>query len=125
MATVAAIAQRVLDENRYTTKDCGSLTILEYMIDNAIDYVNGMAGTSIADLSGTAESKSITGSDTEILVVKMISALMIRARVDRGPSSNMGGISIAPVLADPQYNLTMKIINGMINNLRGRSFTRT
>lgn len=100
MTTVTNIAQRILDENNYTSP---SNTILEYLIDNAIDTVNLRAGTSIAHLSGTAETKSITGTDSEILVVKEVTVLVLRARYDRGPNVGVGSQSVTAVLADPQY----------------------
>jgi len=51
MTTITNIAQRILDENNYTIEDV-TITNLEYLIQNAIDYVNLRAGTSIADLTG-------------------------------------------------------------------------
>ena len=51
MVTVTTIAQRLLDENNYTPGDHISTTNFEYLIDNAIDYINAEAGTSIADFS--------------------------------------------------------------------------
>lgn len=74
MVTVSAIAQRVLDENNYTIGDI-TLTNLEYLIDNAIDHVNSEAGTSIADLAGSATAKTITGSEAEILMHACMQAI--------------------------------------------------
>ena len=124
MVVVANIAQRILDETRYTTSDVSSLTKLEYMIDNAIDTVNLRAGTSIADLAGAAESKSITGSESEILVVKELTVLLIRVLKDRGPHVAPTGLSPSTVLADPQYDYYSKAIREDIKRLCGRSTDR-
>lgn len=122
MATVTNIATRILDENNYTEP---SKTNLEYIIDNAIDYINMEAGTSIADLSGTAESKSLVGTESEIVVVKSLSVLMLRAYHDRGPQVSAGGLAVQAVIVDPQYKLFSKMVATGIKRLAGRSFERT
>lgn len=118
MVTVSNVAQRVLDENNYTGP---SKTIVEYLIDNAIDYVNLMASTSIADLAGSAEAKSLTATEDQIIVVKTLSALMIRAYKDRGPNTAIAGLSVTSVLADPQYSLFKEIIDKGIQRLQASS----
>ena len=121
MVTVSNIAQRVLDENNYATSDI-TTTKLEYLIDNVIDYVNLLTGRTISHVSGN----NLTADYDEIMVVKTLSALMIRAYKDRGPQATAGGaLNIAVVVADPQYNLFTKLVNQAINRLRGRSFVRT
>lgn len=124
MVTIASFAQRILDENKYTTSDVGSLTKLEYMIDNAIDIINLRAGTSIADLSGTAETKSIIGTESEILVVKELTVLLIRALKDRGPATSPTTMNVSAVLADPQYDFYSKAIREDIKHLCGRGFDK-
>ncbi len=52
----AAIA---LAQNNYTTTDLSAANT-EYLIDDAIDYVNHLAGTSISNLTGDAGSKSVS-----------------------------------------------------------------
>jgi len=122
LTTIDSIAQRILDENDYSTPN---VAIVEYLIDNAIDYINMEAGTSIAELSGDAESKSLTGTKSEISVVKALSVLMLRAYRDRGPQVSVGGLNVAVTLADPQYSLFTKMVNKGISRLRGRSFEKT
>ena len=117
MVTVLNIAQRILDENGYTTADI-SLTNLEYLIDNAIDTVNLRAGTSIADLSGDAGSKSITGTESEILVVKELVVLLLRAYKDRGPNVSIGGLTASAVLNDPQYAYYSEAVKEDIKRLQ-------
>lgn len=124
MVTISSIAQRILDKTGYTASNC-SLTHLEYLIDDAIDHINLVAGTSIADLSGTAESKSITATENELAAVYRLSELLLRARQDKGPQVTGGGISLMEVASDPHYKIQMKLFNQSLNYLRGRSFTRT
>ena len=71
MTSIASIAQRILDEHGYLTTDFAnfSLTKLEYTIDDAIDYVNLTAGLTIADLTGSAETKSIVATDGQKLTL--------------------------------------------------------
>jgi len=124
LTVITTIAQRILDENNWVVSDI-SLTNLEYVIDNAIDYINMEAGTSIADLSGAADSKSLTGTDSEIAVVKLLSVLMVRAYKDRGPQVTTGTMGVQAVISDPQYHLFTKLVTRGINRLSGRSFERT
>ncbi len=123
MTTITDVAQRILDENKYTANDI-STTNLEYLIKNAVDYINMMAGTSIS-FTPVAGSEDLTASDSELVVVKTLSALMIRAYKDRGPQTGTAGLSVTAVISDPQYRLFTKIVNQGINMLRGRSFERT
>ena len=124
MVTVTNIATQVLNENNYSTTDITAIN-LEYLIENAIDYVNLEAGTSIADLSGGAGSKSIVGTEAEIFTVKTVTVLMIRAYKDRGPNSGLGPMSVATVIGDPQYSLFKDLIEKSLNRLRGRVILRT
>lgn len=109
---VANIAQRILDENNYTVSDI-SIANLEYLIDNAADYINLMAGTAIADIAGG----TLTGTENEIIVVKSLSTLMLRAYLDRGPNTAVSSLSVTSVLADPQYALFTKIVDAGIAKL--------
>jgi len=115
MTTIANIAQRVLDENNYSNP---SLTQVEYLIDNAIDYINAQAGISIADLSGDVESKSLTGTDSQIFVVKTLSALLLRSYHDKGPNVGIQAQSVVAITSDPQYVLFMKLIDSAIERLK-------
>ena len=119
MVTVENIAQRILDENSYTVSDI-SLTNLEYLIDNAIDTVNLRAGTTIADLTGSAADKDIVGTESEVLVVKELTVLLIRAYKDRGPNVSIGELTASQVLADPQYDLFTKSVKEDIERLTQR-----
>ena len=117
MTSIANIAQRILDENNYTVSDISHVN-LEYLIDNAIDYVNMQAGTSIADLAGTAENKSLTASNAQVFVVKTLSALMIRAYKDKGPQVGVAGLSVSQIITDPHYSLFTKLLEHAIERLK-------
>jgi len=69
-----------------------NLTDMEYLIDNAVDLINLHAGTSIADLSGTVASKSLVGTDSEIIVVKQLVSGMLQTY----GSTSSGGYQLTP-----------------------------
>jgi hypothetical protein len=121
MATITA--QLILDENNYTDGDI-TLTNLEYLIDNAINYVNLQTGLSISNLSGTAESKTVTVTSNESTVIKSLTVLMVRAYKDRGPNMGLSGLSVATLTSDPQYSLFIKIVDDGIKRLCGQNFDR-
>ena len=110
---VANIAQLVLNENRWTITDI-TIANAEYLINNASDYINLMAGTSIANIAAGA----LTATDSELLVTKELASLMIRAYLDRGPNVSIGGLSVTSVLSDPQYDSKSKMIQLGINALK-------
>lgn len=120
MTTVANIAQRVLDENGLALTDFTNLTltILEYKIDDAIDYVNLQAGLTIADLSGSAESKSITGTDGEIMAVKWLTNLMLKAYKEKGVQVGIQSLSINFILDNPDYKISLMMIENAIERLK-------
>jgi len=120
MTTIANIAQRILDENGYAISDFSglTLTILEYKIDDAIDYVNLQAGLTIADLAGTAESKSITGTDGQILAVKWLTNLLLKAFKEKGTQAAISGLSVGYIVSDPDYKVTMMVIEKAIDRLK-------
>ena len=125
MVTISNVADRILTENNYVVGDFGSLTNVEYLIDNAVDYINLEAGVSIANLSGTEETKSLTATAQEIVVVKLVSGLLLRAFKDKGPAVTVQGLSVSMILTDPHYQVFTKLMNSAINRLRGRSFVTT
>lgn len=113
-------AQQLLDENNWTTSDI-SLANTEYLVNNAIHHIELETGLSLNDMT----SQSVTVTDGQETVIKALSALMIRAHLDRGPQVGVAGLSVTAVIADPQYSLFTKILEDGINRLRGRSFKRT
>jgi hypothetical protein len=125
-------AQIILDENNYTVTDI-SLINLEGVIDNSIGYLNLRTGLSMSALSGSAGSKTVTLTSQQASLVKMLTTLMVKAFVDRGPNASVGGLSVTSVISDPQYNLYMKLIEDGIAMLiitstgatSGRVFLKT
>lgn len=95
-------------------------TVLGYLMDDAINYVNLEAGTSISNLA--AGSVTVTANEAAVLVPLI--TLLMRAYDDRGPNVNVGAISISTLASDPQYSLHMKLLTNAIKRLSGRSFER-
>ena len=95
-------------------------TNLEYLIDDAIDYVNLEAGTSISNLA--ASTVTVTASQAAVLIPLI--KLLMRAYKDKGPTSNISSMSVSAVINDPQYKLNMYLLKKGIDRLRGRSFER-
>jgi hypothetical protein len=127
LATITA--QRILDENGWESSDVHAtettaLTRVEYLIDNAVNWINLEAGTSISNISGTAGSKSLTSTANQDSVVKMLAALLVRAYLDKGPNVGLSALNVAQITTDPHYALFMKLVRKGIDNLNGTSFER-
>jgi len=118
MTTVTDIAQRMLAENNWTTDDI-TLLNTEYLIKNAVDYINLMAGTSIS-FTPSAGSENLVASDNEIVVVKFATTLLLRAYLDRGPNVSVGGLSLSSVISDPQYAFYAPQLTLMVEKLSQR-----
>jgi len=125
-------AQIILDENNYTVTDI-SLINLEGVIDNSIGYLNLRTGLSMSALTGSAGSKTVSLTSAQAVLVKILSTLMVKAYIDRGPNASVGGLSVTSVISDPQYNLYMKLIEGALimlaltstGSTSGRVFLKT
>jgi len=115
----AITADQIRAENKWTDKDISD-TNLGYLIDNVINYVNLMAGTSISNISGG----TVTVTSSQDVVLKAGIALMVRAYKDKGPNVVVQGMSVAPIVSDPHYRLMSMIFKQGINMLRGRDFER-
>ena len=133
MVTVATIADRILKETGYdysvvNSTESTALTIVEYLVDDAIDEINGEVGTSIADLTGAAGSKSLVGTETEVAAVKLLAKLKLRARQDKGETVSLGPMSKSQTSNDPYMTVHTERLNRLLHELdrlRGRSFLRT
>lgn len=113
-------AQNVLDENAYTIVDC-SLANVERLVNNAIHYVELETGLSLSDMA----TQTVTLTDAQEVVVKVLAGLMIQARKDKGSTGSVGAVNVQNILSSPRYALKSKIVDMGINRLRGRSFKRT
>jgi len=120
LTTVANIAQRILDENGLILTNFPNLTliILEYKIDDAIDWINLQAGLTIADLSGTAGAKNITATDGQILAVKWLTNLMLKAYKEKGEQAGIAALSVTYIVNDPDYKMSMLIVEKAIERLK-------
>ena len=123
MTTITNIAQRILDENNYTTSDI-TTTNVEYLIKNAVDHINTQTGRTIS-FTPSAGTASLTAQDDEMPYIKNLTALMIRAYKDRGPNTAIGGLAVSSLTNDPQYSLFLKLLDDGIQRLRGRYIKRT
>ena len=128
MATITA--QILLDQNNWATTDihatsATALTRVEYLIDDAIDYINSQAGTSISNMSGAAGSKTLTVTAAQAPIIKQLAALLVRAYLDKGPNVSVGGLGVSAIVGDPQYKVAMMMVKTGIRRLRGASFVRT
>ena len=122
---VAITAQQILDESGWVAGDIGSKTIIEHLINKAINYINGEAGTSMGAMTGVAESKTVTVTRGQAPVVKAWTELLCRAYVNKGPSASLGAMSVTEIISDPHYKIMVQMANKGVNRLRGRSFERT
>ena len=133
LVTVATIADRLLKEAGYEysvihATQATALTIVEYLVDDAIDEINGEVGTSIADLTGAAGSKSLVGTETEVAAVKLLAKLKLRARQDKGETVGLGPMSKSQTSNDPYMTVHTERLNRLLHELdrlRGRSFVTT
>ncbi len=116
-SSVNITAQNVLDENQWTSSDI-TLAKLETVMDNAINYVNLEANTTIPTMSGTSESKITTLSRSESLAVKLVSALMVRAYKEKGPNVGISSLSVTSIINDPHYTLFSDIAQKSIAKLK-------
>lgn len=119
----AITAAQIKAENDWDGDDISD-TNLEYLIDNAINHINLLAGLSMSNLSGAAGSKTVTLTSSQEPYVKMLSALLVRAYIDKGPDTNVAAVSATTISTDPHYKLFMRLINQGIQYLRGRDFER-
>lgn len=74
VSLTAAIA---LAQNGFTTADLTAVNT-EYVIDNAIDFVELEAGVTIGDMTGVAGSKTVTLTGPQNAVLSLLVSLMLR-----------------------------------------------
>lgn len=118
MTTITS--QGILDENNYTIADI-TLVNCALLIDNAINYVNLRTGLSM----GTTAGGSVTLTGNQSVVVKIAATLWVRAYVDRGPNTAVGGLSVTSIINDPQYQFLSNMLEAGILALTGTSTSGT
>ena len=116
MTTITNIAQRVLDENNYTTSDC-SLVNTEYLVKKAVDHVNLKTGSAISFVP-SGGSQSLTATDAQLTCIQNLSGLFLRAYMDRGPNASIVGVSVTSLTNDPHFSLLMKIVDEQVAELK-------
>lgn len=120
---MAITAQRILDENNWLTTDI-TLVNCEYLIDNAINYINLETGLSMSNLTGVAGAQTVTLTNPQETAVKMLSALLVRAYLDKGSSVNIQSIGVATIISDPHFRVFQQLLKKSISRLKGRSMMR-
>lgn len=120
MASIANIAQTILDENGYPLSGFKNLTltILENKIDDYITYINAETGLSIVALTGSAESKTLTYTAPQNVAVKQLTNLGLRAYKEKGEQVGIASLSVTYLQSDPDFKLSMKMLERMIQRLR-------
>ena len=123
MVTVATIADRILKETGYDydaihSTEVTALTIVEYLIDDAIDDINSECGTAIADLTGAAGSKSLVGEEDEVVAVKLLSKLYLKARQEKGESVSIGSLSTSTSSSDSYLKVYGERLDKLLMNLK-------
>ena len=113
-------AQNVLDENNLTVANI-SLANVEREVNNAIHFVENETGLALSDMA----TQTVTLTDAQEVVVKLLAGMLIQARSDKGITSIVGGVNVQSVLNTPRYALKSKLVEMGINRLRGRYFKRT
>lgn len=82
-----------------TADETTSLTNAEYIIDDVIDYINLIAGTSISNLSGTAGTKTTTVTNDQNAAIKLLLPLMLKdAKYKTNDNSTLGPAGVSATL---------------------------
>lgn len=147
MTTITAT--EILAENGYTTSDFTAATV-ELIITNAKRYINFMANQSIADMTGTEGSKTLTLTENQDICVRILTTCMLReakktsltnssstgtssgtaSSIGVGPvsvsesSSVSSSISAAAAINSPSNTIYREMLNQALSRLHGRTFSR-
>lgn len=130
MVSISNIATRILDTNGYQLTDLPkkadgttcTLTVVEYLIDDAIDYINLRLDPEgdgpMSSLSGDAESKMLNGTKAQLFCVKQAMSLLLRAFKDKGPNTSLASLSVSQIISDPHFVIINKALEMAIKELR-------
>ena len=105
--------------------ETASLTNVEYIIDDAIDFVNAEAGTSISNLAGVAGSKTVTLTAAQNAPIKLILSVMLKETKYKISTSSSLGPASASETVGGQDAIFRKMFWQSIGRLQGRSFLVT
>ena len=129
---VEITAAKVLGRFHYKTTDFDpdgtdedtSYTNVEYIIDDVIDFVNLEAGTSISSMTGTSPNKTVTVTNDQNAVIKMLLPIVLRdTLVSYSKSSSLGPASISESVSQQSVDF-LELFQQALNRLRGVSFQR-
>ena len=104
-------AQNLVDTNGQTVGIPAILTLinLEKVIDEAVYHVNNMTGSSIAVMSGSAGSKTLTCTRSERDTVRLYASLGLRVMLKTGSTNvAIGGLSVNTVTNDSGFAIQLE-----------------
>ena len=110
------------DENGNETT---SYTNVEYIIDDAIAFINAEAGTNISDMAGAAGAKTVTVTSAQNAPLKLILSVMLKETKYKISTSGVLGPANFSESVGSQDPIFRKMFWSSINRLRGRSFVTT
>lgn len=123
--SVTITATTSLAQNGMTTTDF-TAAVTEYMIDDCIDTVNLLANQSMAALSGSEGSKSVTITRLQAPAVKMLISLVLRENKKTqltnsdntsGSTGTSSSIGVGPVSVSESGSVSSSIsASSAINN---------
>ncbi len=124
-------AAKVLGRYNYETTDFDpdedettSLTNVEYIIDDVIDFINAEAGTSMSNMAGVAGSKTVTVTGAQNAAIKMVLPVVLKeTKYKTSVSSGLGPASMSESVGS-QDRIFRDMFWRAISRLRGRSFLR-
>jgi len=124
-------AAKVLGRYNYETTDFDpdedettSLTNVEYIIDDVIDFINAEAGTSMSNMAGVAGSKTVTVTGAQNAAIKMVLPVVLKeTKYKTSVSSVLGPASMSESVGS-QDRIFRDMFWRAISRLRGRSFLR-
>jgi hypothetical protein len=101
-----------------------SLINVEYVIDDAIDFINLEAGTSIGSLAGVAGAKTVSVTNDENAALKLLLGIMLHDTKEQMSSSfGLGPVSGSESLSKQSQGF-VDLFERALNRLRGSSFQR-
>lgn len=114
------------DPDNSTPDEDTSLTNVEYIIDDCIDYVNSEAGASISNLSGTSPDKTVTVTGAQNAALMILLEMMLRdSRYTASSSSHTLGPASVSESVGQQPMAVQGLLEKALDRLRGRTILRT
>jgi len=131
---VSVTAASVLARNHYSSVDFDpatssrsetvSYTNVEYIIDDAIDFINSEAETSIPPMSGTAGSKTVTVSRNQNAALSLLLPVMLKEAKYKISTSGSLGPASASESVGSQDIIFKEMFWAALIRLRERDWSR-